>query len=158
MTSGAPAGGGGGGGGGKPVVQTMAQKAKRKISLPWFRQSSVQPPHPTLARQHTIDTPSSFHARLLRLQPSISQVMPPVYRAARGMMAPLRPTRVLPSPPWGCLPPKYTLFSTPSSRGLFFQLVTATRIFKCPRKFDYGGLPNRTNFPKDDCNRGRIKP
>jgi hypothetical protein len=57
---------------GKP--STIAQKAKRKISLPWFRQSSVTPPHPALARQHTIDTPSSFHARLLRLQPSLSQV------------------------------------------------------------------------------------
>ena len=70
-------GGGGGGGGGTTAtaVATIAQKAKRKISLPWFRQSSVTPPHPALARQHTIDTPGSFHARLLRLQPSLSQVL-----------------------------------------------------------------------------------
>lgn len=57
---------------GKPA--TIAQKARRKISLPWFRQSSVTPPHATLARQHTIDTPGSFQARLLRRQPSLSQV------------------------------------------------------------------------------------
>lgn len=41
-------------------------KSRRKISLPWFRQSSVSAPHATLSRQHTIDTPGSFHARLLR--------------------------------------------------------------------------------------------
>lgn len=46
------------------------QKARRKISLPWFRQGSVTPPHPQLTRQHTIDTPGSFQARLLRRQPS----------------------------------------------------------------------------------------
>ncbi|KAK9877207.1 hypothetical protein WA026_016954 [Henosepilachna vigintioctopunctata] len=46
------------------------QKSKRKISLPWFRQASVAKSHPTLTRQHTIDTPSSFQARLLRRQPS----------------------------------------------------------------------------------------
>ncbi|CAG4984373.1 unnamed protein product [Parnassius apollo] len=41
-------------------------KSRRKISLPWFRQSSVTAPHAALSRQHTIDTPSSFHARLLK--------------------------------------------------------------------------------------------
>uniref|UniRef100_A0A182QYF8 SH3 domain-containing protein n=1 Tax=Anopheles farauti TaxID=69004 RepID=A0A182QYF8_9DIPT len=35
------------------------KKSGRKISLPWFRQSSV-PSHATLARQHTIDSPGSF--------------------------------------------------------------------------------------------------
>ncbi|XP_064541124.1 triple functional domain protein isoform X2 [Drosophila montana] len=44
------------------------RKSRRKISLPWFRQSSVSS-HGTLARQHTIDTPSSF--RFFR-QPSNS--------------------------------------------------------------------------------------
>lgn len=58
------ASGGGAAGGSKP------QKARRKISLPWFRQGSVTPPHPQLTRQHTIDTPGSFQARLLRRQPS----------------------------------------------------------------------------------------
>ena len=53
---------------------TIVQKAKRKISLPWFRQASVAAPHPALARQHTIDTPGSFQAQLLRQQPSLSQV------------------------------------------------------------------------------------
>ncbi|KYB28884.1 Triple functional domain protein-like Protein [Tribolium castaneum] len=53
-------------------VVPKSQKAKRKISLPWFRQGSVAQPHPTLTRQHTIDTPSSFQARLLRRQPSQS--------------------------------------------------------------------------------------
>ncbi|KAL7299124.1 hypothetical protein TKK_0008205 [Trichogramma kaykai] len=64
------------GSGNKPtqVAVTLAQKAKRKISLPWFRQTSVTPPHPALSRQHTIDTPGSFHAHMLRLQPSNSQV------------------------------------------------------------------------------------
>ncbi|KYQ47509.1 Triple functional domain protein [Trachymyrmex zeteki] len=56
---------------GKPA--TIAQKARRKISLPWFRQGSAAPPHVTLSRQHTIDTPSSFQARLLRRQPSLAQ-------------------------------------------------------------------------------------
>lgn len=57
---------------GKPA--TIVQKAKRKISLPWFRQGSVAPPHPGIVRQHTIDTPGSFQSRLLRRQPSLSQV------------------------------------------------------------------------------------
>ncbi|KAL0129502.1 hypothetical protein PUN28_001638 [Cardiocondyla obscurior] len=56
---------------GKPA--TIVQKARRKISLPWFRQGSAAPPHVTLSRQHTIDTPSSFQARLLRRQPSLAQ-------------------------------------------------------------------------------------
>lgn len=56
---------------GKPM--TIAQKARRKISLPWFRQGSMQPSHPALSRQHTIDTPGSFQARLLRRQPSLAQ-------------------------------------------------------------------------------------
>lgn len=44
------------------------RKTRRKISLPWFRQSSVSN-HGALSRQHTIDTPSSF--RFFR-QPSNS--------------------------------------------------------------------------------------
>ena len=52
------------------MTSTKSQKAKRKISLPWFRQGSVSQNHPGLTRQHTIDTPSSFQARLLRRQPS----------------------------------------------------------------------------------------
>uniref|UniRef100_A0A182JEN1 SH3 domain-containing protein n=1 Tax=Anopheles atroparvus TaxID=41427 RepID=A0A182JEN1_ANOAO len=35
------------------------KKSGRKISLPWFRQSSV-PSRAALARQHTIDSPGSF--------------------------------------------------------------------------------------------------
>lgn len=31
-------------------------KGGRKISLPWFRQTSVQQTHAALSRQHTIDT------------------------------------------------------------------------------------------------------
>lgn len=50
-------------------------KSRRKISLPWFRQSSVSAPHATLSRQHTIDTPSSFHARLMRGRERTRQVM-----------------------------------------------------------------------------------
>ncbi|XP_034658719.1 triple functional domain protein isoform X2 [Drosophila subobscura] len=46
----------------------VQRKSRRKISLPWFRQSSVSS-HGVLARQHTIDTPSSF--RFFR-QPSSS--------------------------------------------------------------------------------------
>lgn len=57
---------------GKPA--TIMQKARRKISLPWFKQTSSAAPHPALSRQHTIDTPGSFQARLLRQQPSLSQV------------------------------------------------------------------------------------
>lgn len=37
-------------------------KGGRKISLPWFRQTSVQQSHAALSRQHTIDTPGSFRA------------------------------------------------------------------------------------------------
>ncbi|KAH0534828.1 hypothetical protein KQX54_009134 [Cotesia glomerata] len=55
---------------------TIVQKARRKISLPWFRQGSVTPPHPTLSRQHTIDTPGSFQARQLRRNPSLAQTLP----------------------------------------------------------------------------------
>lgn len=62
---------------GKPA--TIIQKARRKISLPWFRQGSTTPPHATLSRQHTIDTPSSFQARLLRRQPSLNQVLCPIH-------------------------------------------------------------------------------
>ncbi|KXJ83198.1 hypothetical protein RP20_CCG008034 [Aedes albopictus] len=36
-----------------------SKKGGRKISLPWFRQSSITS-HATLARQHTIDSPGSF--------------------------------------------------------------------------------------------------
>lgn len=42
------------------LLPTKSQKAKRKISLPWFRQNSVTTPHPPLSRQHTIDSPGSF--------------------------------------------------------------------------------------------------
>ncbi|VEN42476.1 unnamed protein product [Callosobruchus maculatus] len=65
--SGSPGPSKGGGGGLQPQ-----QKSKRKISLPWFRQSSVAKNHPMLTRQHTIDTPGSFQARLLKRQPSQS--------------------------------------------------------------------------------------
>lgn len=37
-------------------------KGGRKISLPWFRQQSVQQSHAALSRQHTIDTPGSFRS------------------------------------------------------------------------------------------------
>lgn len=58
------------------VAATKSQpKSKRKISLPWFRQGSVAKAHPALTRQHTIDTPSSFQARLLRSQPSQSALV-----------------------------------------------------------------------------------
>lgn len=56
-------------------VLPKPQKSKRKISLPWFRQGSVAKQHPALTRQHTIDTPSSFQARLLRRQPSQSALV-----------------------------------------------------------------------------------
>lgn len=36
-----------------------SSKPRRKISLPWFRQTSVNP-HAALSRQHTIDTPGSL--------------------------------------------------------------------------------------------------
>ncbi|KAJ2954516.1 hypothetical protein O0L34_g2800 [Tuta absoluta] len=49
-----------------PPPAIKQHKSRRKISLPWFRQSSVTVPHAGLSRQHTIDTPSSFHARLLK--------------------------------------------------------------------------------------------
>jgi hypothetical protein len=41
---------------------TMKSKGGRKISLPWFRQTSVQQTHAALSRQHTIDTPGSFRS------------------------------------------------------------------------------------------------
>ncbi|XP_021922834.1 triple functional domain protein-like isoform X3 [Zootermopsis nevadensis] len=54
------------------MATSKPQKSRRKISLPWFRQGSFTPQHQQLARQHTIDTPGSIHARLQR-QPSESQ-------------------------------------------------------------------------------------
>lgn len=42
------------------LLTMKTAKGGRKISLPWFRQSSVQQSHAALSRQHTIDTPGSF--------------------------------------------------------------------------------------------------
>lgn len=42
------------------LFASKSQKGRRKISLPWFRNNSVNPPHPALSRQHTIDSPASF--------------------------------------------------------------------------------------------------
>lgn len=42
------------------LFATKSQKGRRKISLPWFRNNSVNPPHPALSRQHTIDSPASL--------------------------------------------------------------------------------------------------
>ncbi|CAH1988693.1 unnamed protein product [Acanthoscelides obtectus] len=61
--------------GGTATGGLQPQKSKRKISLPWFRQSSMAKNHPMLTRQHTIDTPGSFQARLLRRQPSQSAMV-----------------------------------------------------------------------------------
>lgn len=38
------------------LLTMKTAKGGRKISLPWFRQSSVQQSHAALSRQHTIDT------------------------------------------------------------------------------------------------------
>ncbi|KAM8710186.1 hypothetical protein ACLKA7_016907 [Drosophila subpalustris] len=51
------------------TAAAQQRKPRRKISLPWFRQSSTVSNHGALSRQHTIDTPSSF--RFFR-QPSNS--------------------------------------------------------------------------------------
>jgi len=50
-----------------------SSKPKRKISLPWFRQSSFSL-HSTLARQHTIDAPGTFRYRLFERSSSSTQV------------------------------------------------------------------------------------
>lgn len=42
------------------LFASKSQKGRRKISLPWFRNNSVNPPHPALSRQHTIDSPASL--------------------------------------------------------------------------------------------------
>lgn len=44
------------------LLTMKTSKGGRKISLPWFRQTSVQQSHAALSRQHTIDTPGSFRA------------------------------------------------------------------------------------------------
>lgn len=44
------------------LLTMKTAKGGRKISLPWFRQSSVQQSHAALSRQHTIDTPGSFRS------------------------------------------------------------------------------------------------
>ncbi|KAE8748270.1 hypothetical protein FOCC_FOCC004906, partial [Frankliniella occidentalis] len=72
--SGPPGGPGGSGQGQGP--KTQGSKSRRKISLPWFRQNSLTPGRAFLTRQHTIDTPSAFQARLLNRQPSHSQAPP----------------------------------------------------------------------------------
>lgn len=46
------------------LLTMKTAKGGRKISLPWFRQSSVQQSHAALSRQHTIDTPGSFRTYL----------------------------------------------------------------------------------------------
>lgn len=125
---------------GKPA--TMAQKAKRKISLPWFRQSSVTPPHPTLARQHTIDTPSSFHARLLRLQPSLSQVTRPQVPPAPGSSPPLGlPKRPTPAPP------SYGRAGLSSGRGYQNRLpLPQLHKLKLPRAPRYSSHPRNNSL------------
>lgn len=45
--------------GDKSAKTTGVSKPRRKISLPWFRQSSFSP-HSSFARQHTIDVPGSI--------------------------------------------------------------------------------------------------
>ncbi|KAK3932145.1 Methionine aminopeptidase 2-1 [Frankliniella fusca] len=74
-SAGPPGGQGPGGGGGSPAAgpKTQGSKSRRKISLPWFRQNSLTPGRAFLTRQHTIDTPSAFQARLLNRQPSHAQ-------------------------------------------------------------------------------------
>lgn len=62
----------GGGGSARAPARTSrcgepGRMARRKISLPWFRQGST----PQLTRQHTIDTPSSW----LQRQASSQQVL-----------------------------------------------------------------------------------
>ena len=49
-------------GGGESDMATKS-KARRKISLPWFRQSSFVANFP-LFRQHTIDTPRGFRGQV----------------------------------------------------------------------------------------------
>lgn len=71
-----------------PPAASKQHKSRRKISLPWFRQSSVSVPHAALSRQHTIDTPSSFHARLLKVNRQ-RQVMHRVLPPNSGGMPPL---------------------------------------------------------------------
>lgn len=84
MSGGGGGGGGGGGDGAGPsqpnptgLVPTKSQKGRRKISLPWFRQTSVTSAHAPLSRQHTIDSPGSF--RFFRQPSSAPQVLYPVY-------------------------------------------------------------------------------
>lgn len=52
------------------------QKSRRKISLPWFRQTSVV--NSGLARQYTIDTPGSF--RLFRQSSNIFKVCATIWK------------------------------------------------------------------------------
>lgn len=44
-------------------VAAADKSHRRKISLPWFRQASASTAAAALARQHTIDTPSSYRHR-----------------------------------------------------------------------------------------------
>ncbi|KAF4519124.1 hypothetical protein B566_EDAN007397 [Ephemera danica] len=62
---------------GQQTNTPVREKSRRKISLPWFRQGSCSGAHPTLSRQHTIDSPGSFlHSRFLRgKQPSSPQTV-----------------------------------------------------------------------------------
>lgn len=83
-----------------PPAAAKQHKSRRKISLPWFRQSSVSAPHAMLSRQHTIDTPSSFHARLLKGNRHRQVIHRSRRRAGRwesDALAPHPPRRPLPS-------------------------------------------------------------
>lgn len=60
------------------LILTMKSVKGRKISLPWFRQSSVQKSHAALSRQHTIDncTAKSFEgSKNLQVQILFSAVL-----------------------------------------------------------------------------------
>lgn len=66
---------------------TMKSVKGRKISLPWFRQSSVQKSHAALSRQHTIDncTAKSFEgSKSLQVQVPIYAVFHEIWFGRRA--------------------------------------------------------------------------
>lgn len=80
--------------GGPRLADTQVAAAdkshRRKISLPWFRQTSTSTAAAALARQHTIDTPGSYRHRSTAARSSAATAAVQVYHSNVWSM----PTRV----------------------------------------------------------------
>uniref|UniRef100_A0A2S2P861 Uncharacterized protein n=1 Tax=Schizaphis graminum TaxID=13262 RepID=A0A2S2P861_SCHGA len=62
-------------------VAAADKSHRRKISLPWFRQTSTSTAAAALARQHTIDTPGSYRHRSIASRSSAATTAVQVFHS-----------------------------------------------------------------------------